>query len=229
MSRTLVSSSSQYLEYAGASVTAVPLTLACWVRPAAASIGAAQAIFYLGNATAGGGNNRFYLGKVSTDQFTINANTSGVNGSTVVSAGVWYHVAGVFTSATARTLFVNGSSEGTNNANTTPSGVNNTTLGARYSAGSLGLYFDGEVAEATVWNVALSAGEIASLAAGAWPPGIQAANLVDHWILAGFSSPEPNAANGNAMVVNGGAAGAPSIHPPVWRPWWGNQPFGGMQ
>jgi hypothetical protein len=39
-------------------------------------------------------------------------------------------------------------------------------VGARTSAGSLGQYHDGQIAEVGIWNAALTADEIASLADG---------------------------------------------------------------
>ena len=46
------------------------------------------------------------------------------------------------------------------------SGINKILVGARTSAGTLGQFHDGLIAEVGIWNVALTQPEIASLAAG---------------------------------------------------------------
>jgi hypothetical protein len=62
-------------------------------------------------------------------------------------------------------------------------------LGARISA-TPGLFLNGQIAEAAVWNVALSAAEIASLSKGFSPLLIRPASLVAYWPLIGRHDPE---------------------------------------
>ena len=46
------------------------------------------------------------------------------------------------------------------------SGINRILIGARTSEGTIGQYHGGQLAEVGIWNVALTAAEIASLAKG---------------------------------------------------------------
>lgn len=69
----------------------------------------------------------------------------------------------------------------------TPSGVNTTHVGARISSSLRGSYFDGIIADAGLWNVALSDEEVRLLACGASPLLIRPQNLVAFWPLNDFS------------------------------------------
>lgn len=92
----------------------------------------------------------------------------------------WYHVAGVYESATIRRAFIDGSNDsaGNDNGNSiTPSGVNLLTIGARYNT-VIGSYFPGDMAEVGIWNVALTNAEIASLAKGMTCDKIRPQSLV---------------------------------------------------
>lgn len=91
---------------------------------------------------------------------------SGQTTSQLTTANVWQHVAGVFSSQTSRRTYLNGVA-GTEN--TTDIGSQNTAtdilIGARRNTG-IGNYFQGSIAEVGIWNAALTADEIASLADG---------------------------------------------------------------
>ena len=92
----------------------------------------------------------------------------------------WYHVAGVYENATSRKAYINGSNESAANDNgnsITPSGVNLLIIGARYNT-VIGGYFPGDMAEVGIWNAALTAAEIASLAKGMTCDKIRPQNLV---------------------------------------------------
>ena len=60
----------------------------------------------------------------------------------------------------------------------TPTGINELLIGARRFSGAVGLYFDGSIAEAAIWNAALTDDEILSLAKGFTPDQIRPQNLV---------------------------------------------------
>jgi hypothetical protein len=91
---------------------------------------------------------------------------------------VWSHFAGVFTSSTSRVGYVNAVA-GT--PNTTNIGTQNTAteilVGVR-RATSFDFYFNGDIAEFGVWNVALTQPEIAALAKGMSCDKIRPQNLV---------------------------------------------------
>jgi hypothetical protein len=89
----------------------------------------------------------------------------GASTSTGVAAGTWHHAAAVFTSNVSRTAYINGGNSGTNTSSLTLNTPTSVVIGARYNT-TLGFYFGGDIAEVGVWNVALTAEEIASLADG---------------------------------------------------------------
>ncbi len=165
MARNFASASSQYLSTASSPASGTPMTIACWVRPAnsnttiaAVSVGQAAAahrnqVFVQGNTIFIAANGASGLAQALSTNSTAFNNT-------------WVHACGVFTSATSRTVYRDGGSSATNTENC---GSQNTAdsiaIGAR-SNGSFGLFFNGDIADVGVWNVALNADEIASLADG---------------------------------------------------------------
>jgi hypothetical protein len=100
--------------------------------------------------------------------------------------GVWYAAAGVYSSITSRIPYLNGGSgSGTFNATYTENTTSVTTttpnqirIGARYNGSSVGAYFDGDISELAIWNVALGVDEIVSLSRGFKPPRIRPQSLV---------------------------------------------------
>jgi hypothetical protein len=172
MARAFTAASTQYLSCASAPVTTYPLTLAAWVRPVALS--GARAILGVG---VNGGTHRILMqhnfgGGLHLQITAIDA--EGAAGGTLASgltAGSWAHVAGVFesNSNTTWTPYINGSSSGLvrsdGNITRNPSGLNFLGVGARFAT-TVGLPYDGDIAECGIWNAALTAAEIASLAKG---------------------------------------------------------------
>jgi hypothetical protein len=73
----------------------------------------------------------------------------------------------VFASSTSRTAFIDGvaGSEGTTNIGT-QNAATYINLGARTANNALAGFFTGDIAEVGIWNAALTAEEVASLADG---------------------------------------------------------------
>ena len=169
--------SDDYIELSSTPVTAVPATIACWFYPN--SVNFTQAVVAIGDA---GGVSRLQLdkraGSPDIGAASVNSGgTSAVQLSGDMAASVWQHSAAVFASTTSRKAYLDGISDGTNTTSNTVSGLDSILIGARYST-TRGAFFGGRIAHVGIWNIALSDGEIASLAAGAHPQTIQAANLV---------------------------------------------------
>jgi hypothetical protein len=167
----------QYLSSA-APVTSVPITLACWFN---FSISGIKPILTLG---VSGGSDKFQLYAVSgilggTGAFVQSGATLGDTGSQNInlSLSTWYHGAAVFSSATSRTAYLNASAGTSVATNVTPSGINTFNAATRYNP-TLGNYFNGRIAEVGIWNVALTAAEIASLAKGMTCDKVRPQNLV---------------------------------------------------
>ena len=160
---------SQYFNTASTPVTVAPLTLAAWFYPNNVTTNFAL-MSVTDNVEAG--SNRFgitVLGAVAGDPIQAFAQTSSATGTTnstsAFLANTWQHACGVFESTTSRSIYLNGGNSATNTTLVTPT-ADRIRIGARFSSGSAGIYFLGRIAEVGIWNVALTAAEIESLADG---------------------------------------------------------------
>lgn len=172
MAYAFASASSQYLSSGSVPVTTYPLTMAAWIKPS--SLAAPGAIVSVENTSTG---HRFILQQNAANGSHVQvtaADASGAAGggsiTTGLTTGTWYHAAGTLASNFEGDWLPYLSASRANSTNLaanyrSPSNVNGTKIGARTSA-SLGLYFAGDIAEVGIWNVALTAAEIASLAKG---------------------------------------------------------------
>lgn len=174
---------SQYLYGNSAPVTGAPLTIACWFQRA--STGANSICVSLGQ-TATGATNLYNLLLPPTGGIAFLSNASGSTVTAINSSSglyplnTWTHAAGVLASMSSRSVFINGASVGsTTTAATAPTGINSIYIGARWAAG-IGNYFPGRLADVGVWNVALTAGEIATLAKGVSASLVRPQSLVFH-------------------------------------------------
>ena len=151
---------SQYAERTGIALTAYPFTLSAWVN--ATSSGTANSIMMIGNS----GSNAIYFGiQLSAGKPAIVAmNTTsyvGVSAATVAT-GQWYHIVGVFSSATDRKIYVNWDYQWWNATSVTFTNTNQQLrVGRNIWTGTN--YFSGYIDDARVYNVALSTGQIQSM------------------------------------------------------------------
>lgn len=212
MARLFDDGSSQYLDVSSAVVTAVPFTFACWATNTA---GGTFAIMSITDVTAD--DQYFHVYWTDTNSLEIDARNGGTIGTATAGLdkdGVFRHVAGVFASATSRTAYGNGTAGTPDTTNVTPAGVNHTAIGGLIRA-SPTQYYKGNIALPAVWDVALTAAEIASLAKGADPRTIRPASLVAFWPVHGRFSPEPDIVGGFGLTVNN--APTVSTHPRLIR------------
>jgi hypothetical protein len=172
--------SEQYLSTGSAPATTYPITMACWRN--LPDFGSLRTLMSL-NANAGNNDHIRLIvmdGTGATNARTVVAGPIG--GSSVSSAGtaaVWQHSAGRFTSSTNKQAFLNGVGGTIDTTDLTPTGINELLIGARrFFGSSVGLYFNGSIAEAAIWNAALTDDEILSLAKGFTPDQIRPQNLV---------------------------------------------------
>jgi len=169
-----------YLTNESPSLTAAPLTLACWVKPN--SIRDHDACITIGSSSA---NQLFALNLRASSQVTMEVrDSSGGNlalSASDYSASVWQHVAGVCASTVSRQAFLDGVGGTVNTASRTPSSVDRIRIGEWTSTWARP--FDGEIAECAIWNVALSAGEIAAMSNGLSPILIRPESLVSYYPL----------------------------------------------
>jgi hypothetical protein len=159
------------------------LTLACWFWTGSTSSDQVL-IAYEGEAGAEG---RYILAASGSSTGNKIAAQSG-NGSTVQAArtttsfsvNTWQHAAAVHSGTSSRSAYLDGQGKATNTG--THSFTTNAEylhIGAIYYPGiSLtAAYLNGRVAEAAVWNAALTDAEVAALAAGFTPDQIRPQSL----------------------------------------------------
>lgn len=163
--------SSHYIEATYIPVTAAPLTLAGWFN--SDSDTTSQTIISITNS---GGQERFLLtasGGVTGDPVratTIQGNVgAAADSATGYSANTWHHAAGVFASSTSRIAYIDGVGGTAETTSRTPGTMNTTRIGVTVGGGARSNYMNGRLAEVAIWNVALSAVEIAALAKGIKP------------------------------------------------------------
>ena len=163
MAYDFTAASNQYLS-APAPVTTLPITMACWFRVASPSTFNA----ILSTSTTGGLPNRHTL-LVNVNELRLQTQFDGgvpaTATATAAASTEWHHGAAVVDSIASRTVFLDG---GNSNTNTTRLGTVTPTalhIGARFAT-SFGGFTNGLIAEVGIWNVALTADEIASLAKG---------------------------------------------------------------
>jgi len=191
MARNLASTSSQYLENGAAVITTEPVTLACRFRVPSLP-GAAQTLLGLSQS---GGTARCLLQVSSNNKLTVfsgatgNGATGTVEHATTLSTNTWYSGVGVFASTSSRLCYLDNVASSVSTTTVSMSGVNRTNVGARYNT-TIGTFFNGLVAEAAIWSVALDVAEIAALAAGSCPLLVRPGALAAYWPLIGRNSPE---------------------------------------
>jgi hypothetical protein len=164
MAYNFTAANSRYLLCNSAPVIAAPLTIACWFRTSNNN----QAIVSIGKNA---GIARFQLQtNTGTGIRTFTANESGAfdsldNNSKNVTTNSWFHSAVSHSAANSRILYVNGENPVTGTTNIIMSSLDRTLIAARIN-NTVGGYFSGDIAEVGIWNAALTAAEIASLAKG---------------------------------------------------------------
>ena len=181
MSYDFTAASSQYLSTASSPVSGPPFTIACWALPTGT---ASQAYISVGDS---GSAQRYQLQQgLGVDQNNIAFSSISVPGtggassaitSVGVVAGTWHHAAGILTSDSSRTIYLNGANAVTNTETRAIATPNSVAIAARFSP-TVGFYFNGDLAEVGIWNAALTAEEIASLAKGMTCDKIRPQSLV---------------------------------------------------
>lgn len=161
----------QYMETTSP-LTAVPLTISCWVRGSSTS--APQGIFEINQGsqtnawsirrTSGSNNIQAYIRNSGT---TITFNSSGT-----YTSGEWFHACLVCESNTSRTIYLNGGNEVTDTNSVTPTSINTVWVG--FAGG----YWNGDIAECAIWNSALNKDQVISLSKGFSASLVQSDNLV---------------------------------------------------
>ena len=188
MARHFTSESSQYLGIALPVATSAPVTMVAWFN--CDSIAANQVILCISDYSGGQYGEWFMLNVNSAGAKPVQAQVFDQNTvrtastSTGLTVGQWHHAAGVFAADNDRAVFIDGGSKGTNTVAASPDGVSHTAIGINWRDGlPYPDPFDGSIAEAAIWNVALLEAEVALLAKGLCPLFIRPQNIAGYWSL----------------------------------------------
>lgn len=213
-------STSNFLRYSGAVLTAAPLTMACWANTNIT--GTPQQLMGLFNSASANQRDQFRLNLNNVQSVVAGCGSSSAfNSSTAGSAassGVWFHAAAVFQAdQSTRSAYFNGGNKGTGGAvSTIPSGINRTSVGLQDNAAASQPFAPagtGYIAWPAIWNIALSDADIAALGKGADPRLIHPEALIAFWPLIGVNSPENNLMSQAAVLSIIGSLSAADSKP----------------
>lgn len=197
-----------------------PITLALWVK-VTAHPAAIDALVFLG-ANAASTIDSYALRTESTDDLWAcrSEDVAGVGNVATVSAladGAWTPIIGRVTTDGLRDIFVGSSTTtGTSGATrTVANALKYISVGENLAGGA---DFAGRIAEVSIWNKALTTGEIDRYCRGEPPSGIAAANLVGYWALSADNATQANEGTdaGGDLTVTGAVHDAdhPSLSSP---------------
>lgn len=132
--------------------------------------------------------------------------------SNAYTLDVWSHFCAIGATSTSRTFIQDFLGPETSGTDRTPAGIDRFAIGVRASS-ALDIGHDGYLANAAIWDVALTTAEAYSLSRGFSPLQIRPANLVAYWPLIGRTNPEIDIVGGYNLTLSGAPGIAP--HPPV--------------
>lgn len=179
MALNLAAASSQSLTVDSTPVTAAPFTVACWFL--VNDVDNIYDLFSIVDKDVS--NNHFWELRVlgtTTDVLSWRAFVSSqanATTSTAVTAGVWHHAVAIEAADNDRSVYLNGGGVGTNSTSRAPLNADRIAIGVQGDASPVN-YMDGMIAEVAIWNVALTAAEVACLAKGIRADKIRPDNLV---------------------------------------------------
>jgi hypothetical protein len=171
---------SQSLQTASAPVSTLPITMACWFN--STSDTSAQTLISIANSTGAFGGARLIAeGSQAGDPIRADYTSVGTAFARTTSgytANNWHHACGVYTSTSSRSAYLDGGSSATDTSFIlTEFASNALTIAGRLNNGTIGLFAVGRIAEVGIWNAALTAAEIASLAKGMTCDKVRPQNL----------------------------------------------------
>ncbi len=128
----------------------------------------------------------------------------------------WQNALLLETSSSDHKVYINGGSVGSSTTDQTPTGEDKMGVGILPYNSSWANYFAGKLAHVAIWDIALSAPDIASLAAGANPLAIQAAHLIAYWPL--YNDANDDGGDGLNLALVGSPTFDTGDVPPVDAP-----------
>ena len=216
MARAFDGASSQYLTVATAIVNTPPFTFAAWMNMDNTNN---HVLICVGDTDTD--NESYQLtaqGFYSGDPILVRSRDGGVNSDAHTTAGysadTWHHACGVFTADDDRAVFLDGGNKGTSAVSSAPSGLDTSCIGGNLRSSGVTWAAFGSIADAAIWNVALTDAEVAILAAGYSPLFVRPQSLVAYWPL--IRDTDDDIVGGYSMTpVNSPTVAA---HPRVFYP-----------
>jgi hypothetical protein len=153
--------------------------------------------------------------------FTVATAQTSVDSSNSINTGQWNHVAGVYVLNSDVWVYLNGT--GTQDTDGTPATGSITSDFVQFgrSASTTSWPFDGKLAEAACWNIALTSTEIGLLNFGVSPLAVRPESLVGYWPLLGRGNIELDLVGiADLSLADDLSLSRPTAytHPPVWYP-----------
>jgi len=181
--REIDDAASEYLYNNNGIISDEPLTICAWFKTdvddtaqALVNLSASDTVHYRWLALDSDGTVVLRTRDGSTND--------GINSTSTFTTGNWHHAAGVWSAANSRSAYLDGTNKDTSTATVNPNAPDITTVGSTQLSG-FEFYYSGRIAHVAIWSTALSDEQIASLAGGACPLGIEAGSLEAYWRFAG--------------------------------------------
>ena len=172
-------------------VATVPFSMGCWFRPD--NVLQVGTLMFLGSKGVPNMYHRLYHRFFITDFIAAQTQNIAAAGQAQSTTGAtrlaWNHALGVWASENSRVVYLNGGNSATNSTATGGIAPNRTQIG-RTGDSTPSNYFDGLIAHAAVWSVALGSQDAIMLHAGISPIHIKLDNLVAYWPLFRAEDPE---------------------------------------
>lgn len=183
MARLFDDASNQYLRVTSTPVTEPPFTMACWFYTDDTDID--EVLMEIGDLDDDSHGHWIDAdGTLEGDPVCVYSAEGDAAAETAsgFSANTWHHAAGVVAASDDRRVYIDGGSKGTDAGEASSTGLDSVNIGA-HGNGTPDLYFSGRIAEAAIWNAALSDAEVVELAAGRSPLLVRPQSLVAYWPL----------------------------------------------
>jgi len=154
-----------------------PLTLSCIFYPSTTG----RTLISLGPPDNQSLGYLLRISAVAQSKIIAAKNEVNVTGPTTISLNTWNHGAGVFSSDTSKTCYLNGEATAdtvTSTADATGTAFTALGIGRSHTTGANTRFWSGRIAEVGIWTAALAAEEILSLSRGMSPDMVRPSSLV---------------------------------------------------
>lgn len=216
MARLFNDAASDVVVYAGAIMTALPISMAARFRSDDANL--VGTLLSIHNNASQGWLRLVVVGTASPKQLRANHALSSQAQAiaTAWASGTWYSAVGVFNSSSSRAVYLNTTKGTDTTALSGGAAPNETAIGAAdFGAGGYTQFWSGDLADVAIWGGALTDSDVASYSAGVSPELIRPDILLAYWPLWGTASPEIELIGKQEMTLTGTAK---SDHPLVKMP-----------